>query len=522
MPLIVLINPKLGKNRSSHPKDYAAREPLSILALGSYVNRFGIEVKIIDSVLYEEEYILRKISNIFKKKPKPLLIGFSVMTAQISHALELSDFVKSLDPSIPIVWGGVHATLFPEETSLDDSIDIVVYGRGELSLLKICNQLMSEKKINGLPGTCIKGKLNGAEKPLEITEYPFLNYELLDLKRYLGPLPHYLLSEEPNRALQVISSRGCPWRCGYCINKVTGNRWTPLSSERYLDELAANVKRFKLDAYRVMDEDFFVNKRRIFEIVEGLMKRRITLTWGANIRANYFRDDYVSLDFARKLKSTGCKFLSLGAESGNQRVLNLITKDILVEQNIHSAEVCAEAGITPIYSWMVGIPTQTRKEILDTIEVIVEISHICPSAIHYPFWIFRPFPGGSLYNLCVENGLRVPETLRDWNEMGADEDSNTGFYSLDNLPWIKDTEFVEFISKYAHLIPSQKNENLKVRIYARLLYLIINNWDTYIARINLVFLKIVVNLNKFFKRIKTKVPKVYTKKLDATMTNPKN
>lgn len=521
MSSVVLVNPKLGKNRNPHPDNYAAREPLSILTLGSYLKNAGIEAKLIDAVLYEEEKVIRIISNFIKKGPKPVLIGFSVMTTQISHALELSDFVKSIDPSIPIVWGGVHPTLFAEETSLDDSVDIVVHGRGELPLLEIWKQLTNEKETdNDIPGTCIKGKFNKAEKPLNMSEYPFLDYELLDLKRYLGPLPHYLLSEKANRALQVISSRGCPWRCGYCINKVTGNQWTPLSSERYLNELAANVKRFKLDAYRVMDEDFFVSKRRTFEIVEGLLDREITLPWGANIRANYFRNDYVSVDFAKELRDTGCKFLSLGAESGNQRILNLITKDITVEQLIHSAEVCREADIIPIYSWMIGIPSQTKEEIYDTIKIMLQISRICPSAIHYPFWIFRPFPGGSLYDLCVRHGLRVPATLRDWSEMGADEDLNTGFYNVGHLPWIKDTGFVEFLGKNVHEVSNIVNRAFKRRVKAKLIYFIIFNWGTHVGRINLIFLKIAINLNRIFKPI-TKV--VYELKRNGkAYSNPGN
>ena len=305
MLFIVLINPKLGKNRKAHPLDYAAREPLSILALGSYVKSVGFEVKLIDAILYEEEYMLEAISGILNKEPKPLLIGFSVMTAQISHALELSNFIKSLDQSIPVVWGGVHPTLFPKETSLDISVDIVVHGKGEWPLLEVCNQRRRRGKIkNDIPGTCIEGKFNAHEKEIKIEEYPFLDYELLDLKRYLGPLPHFLLSEKnPNRALQVLSSRGCPWRCGYCINVSTRNRWTPFSANRFLDELAENIRKFTLDAYRIMDEDFFVDRKRVFEIVEGLLEKEINLTWGANIRANYFRDDYISIDFAKKLKS---------------------------------------------------------------------------------------------------------------------------------------------------------------------------------------------------------------------------
>ena len=494
MSLILLINPKVGKDRCPCPEDRAAREPLAILALGSYVKTAEIEVRLLDAVLYEEEYIRRIISDLIREGPRPILIGYSVMTAQISHALELSDFVKSLDRTIPIIWGGVHPTLFPKETSLDDSVDIVVHGRGELPLFEICKQLTAKGEIsNHIPGTAIKGRFNQSEKLFKMTGYPYFDYELLDLKRYLGPLPHYLLSEneKPNRALQVLSARGCPWRCGFCINVATRNPWTPLSSERYLDELSANIKKFKLDAYRVMDEDFFVSKKRSFEIVEGLIKRGITLTWAANVRANYFRDDYLSVDFARRLRSTGCKFFTMGAESGNQRVLDLIKKDITVEQITHSAEVCSKADIIPIYSWMIGIPTQTKEEIFDTIEVMLEISRICPSAVHYPFWIFRPFPGGSLYNLCIENSLRAPKALRGWPEMGADDNTNTGFYNPVNFPWIKDVKFIEYFGENAHRIPKilSKSLNLRTRVKARLIYLIIKNWDNILARAALLSFK---------------------------------
>jgi len=490
MVQVLLINPKIGRNRKAHPDDYAAREPLSILVLGSYLKDAGVDVKLIDAVLYDEDYIFAEFSRYLTNQEKPLLIGCSVMTTQISHALKISDFIKQLNADIPVVWGGVHSALFPVETSLDRSVDIVIYGRGEVPLLEVCMRLMSGKNIEtDIPGTCIEGDLNESVEFIEMSKYPYLDYELLDLKRYLGPLPHYLLSAKPNKALQIISSRGCPWRCGYCINKVTSNKWTAFESERYLDELYENIKKFKLDAYRVMDEDFFVDKKRAFKIVAGLKKRGMNLTWGANIRANYFREDYVSVDFARELRATGCKYLSLGAESGNQRVLDLITKDIKVDQILNSARVCDKADIIPIYSWMVGIPTQTKEETLDTVDIMLEISRICPTAIHYPFWIFRPFPGGSLYNMCVEEGLNVPTTLRKWNDFDMQDNDNTGFYGLNDLPWVSDKEFVEFLSKFGNIIPNIMNEAVIQRIKAKVIYYAALNWDSSSAKVALGLIK---------------------------------
>ena len=231
--------------------------------------------------------------------------------------------------------------------------------------------------------------------------------------------------------------------------------------------------------------------------------REIILTWGANIRANYFNDDYVTMQLAKELKATGCKFLSFGAESGNQRVLDLIKKDITVEQIIHSAEVCFEADIMPIYSWMVGIPTQTKEDILDTIDVMKEISRICPSAIHYPLWIFRPFPGGSLFELCIEKGLNIPKTLRDWPEVGADSNENTGFFAIKNMPWIDSPEFVEFVSKHGHEIPGSLNENYNAKLNSVLVKMIIWNWGNFKAYLGMSILEFAKRTNHFIRKMKS-------------------
>jgi len=87
---------------------------------------------------------------------------------------------------------------------------------------------------------------------------------------------------------------------------------------------------------------------------------------------------------------------------------------------------------------------------VDTIHVMLDISRRCPMAIHYPFWIYRPFPGNSLYELCIKKGLRVPKSVREWGTIKLD--SNTGFYSAADLPWIKD---IKFIQKLLSIFPNQ-------------------------------------------------------------------
>jgi hypothetical protein len=228
-----------------------------------------------------------------------------------------------------------------------------------------------------------------------------------------------------------------------------------------------------------MDEDFFVSKKRVTAIIEGMRARNLRLIWGTNVRANYFNDRYITTDYARLLADAGLKFLTFGAESGSDRVLKLLHKDITTEDIIRSARVCAEAGIIPLYSWMIGIPGQTKAEMRTNLDLMDRINTVCPSALHTTNWIFRPFPVGDLYETCRQLGLHEPSTVEEWAHLGVDQEQNTGFYAASALPWIEDVAFVEFISEFTPSIISSTGRPQSVRglvlsVIVRLLY---KTWD---------------------------------------------
>jgi radical SAM superfamily enzyme YgiQ (UPF0313 family) len=478
MAKVVLINPRVNASRLEQQSSDAAREPLGLLAVGSYLNHYGYQVEILDANLYSETRILMDVERLIASRP--VFIGLSVMTAQLPHALEISNLVKNIDPTITIVWGGIHPTLFPAQTSFDPHIDFVVYGAGESTSLELARKLEDgETDFENVKGIARKGVVTPPREREELDAMPFFDYGLLDLTRYLGPAPHYLLSEKPIRALNVLSSRGCPWRCGFCINYATKNRWRALTVERFLDELEYQVKTYGLEAVRIMDEDFFVSKKRVTAIIEGVQTRNLHLIWGTNVRANYFNDRYITADYARLLADSGVKFLTLGAESGSDRILQMLHKDITTEQILRSARVCNEAGIIPVYSWMIGIPGQTKAEMRTNLDVMNRINAVCPSALHTTNWIFRPFPGGDLYEKCKQLGLHEPSTVEEWSQLGVDEERNTGFYPVSELPWIEDGGFVEFLSVFSGWIISSMSKQQRFRgfllsIMVRLLY---KAWD---------------------------------------------
>lgn len=474
MAKAVLISPKVGANRLGYQSSVAAREPLGALAIGSYLKHHGCEVAILDANLYPDERFLSDLKCAVASQPT--FVGLSVMTAQLPHALEISRLVKDTNPDVKVVWGGIHPTLFPQQTSLESSVDFVVYGPGESASLELVRRLdTGGNGFGNVKGIAHKGMVSPPGEREDLASLPYFDYSLLDLKWYLGPAPHYLLSEQPVRALNVLSSRGCPWRCGFCINFATKNRWRTLTADRFLEELEYQVKTHHLDAVRIMDEDFFVSQKRVTAIVEGMLARRLKLIWGTNVRANYFSDRYITVDYAKSLAKAGVKFLTFGAESGSDRVLKLLHKDITTNDLIRSAATCAQANIIPLYSWMIGIPGQTKEEMRTNIDLMNKISAVCPSALHTTNWIFRPFPGGDLYDTCREMGLREPCSVEEWASLGVDQEENTGFFSAADLPWIEDVGFVEFVSTFTPMIRSQTDRPQSLRGFlaswvVRLLY----------------------------------------------------
>ncbi len=418
---------------------------MSVLTVGTFLNEKGYSVKILDIVPYHEVGDKSYLKILERELDDAIFIGISAMTAQVSNALEISQFIKNRCPDLPIIWGGVHPSLFPAQTSKDPLVDFVVYGEGEETTLELIRELEKKSpKFHDIKGLAYDGSVNPPREFMDINKLPFLNHDLLDLRFYLErPVPIIFSDNEKIRKLVMLSSRGCPYRCTFCINKVTGSGWRAQNADRFLDEFEFIVDKYKLDMIRPLDENFFVNKKRAEEIIRKMKERKIDVKWGTNIRANYFRENYVTVDFAKELKSVGFEFATMGAESGSNAVLKTLKKDITTEDLLNSAKVCAKSGIIPVYSWMIALPGKTIEEMKTNIVIMRQINKICHAARHYDNFIFRPYPGGELYEQCKKLGLYEPVSLREW----ANVNKNTGYNSLDDLPWVDNPEFIRFLSE---------------------------------------------------------------------------
>lgn len=462
---VLLINPDPNPYLAVSQVDFGA--PMAILAIGSYLKNKGINVNIIDARLYKGSDIFFKIDESIAGVN---VVGLSVMTVQIKEAIRISNYIKKKYKGIKIVWGGVHPTLFLQQTLKSDAVDFIVIGEGEATFYEFLKSIEGEdgktdfSKIKGL-GYKIDTEIiiNERRELMPIDEIPLQHFELLDTERYVHT---YYPFTGLRRELLVQTSRGCPNRCSFCINYVEKNYniWRGKSPHLVLGEIKELKERFRLNAISFRDENFFVDKKHSEDIINGLSG--LGIRWFANIRADYFHEGHISGEFLKKARESGAAYLGVGAESGVERILKMLCKDITVRQIIYTAEQMNKYDIVASYSFIIGVPGENRKDMLTTVDLMKKLKKTCPRSIFSGPQILRPYPGGSLYDLCVKNGYHSPASLEEW---ASEETGKFGELSLKNYPWIDNPSFVIALSTYVPAALNydfMKELDLKRKIYA--------------------------------------------------------
>jgi hypothetical protein len=206
----------------------------------------------------------------------------------------------------------------------------------------------------------------------------------------------------------VFTSRGCPWRCGFCYNQFVNRRtFRPQSAQRVIRDIQDYRERYGITAVIFEDDCFFTDKDRAMEII-----RHIGVPWTCSIRANYlvkWGDDFV-----RELSHHNCAELRIGAESGSQRVLDMMRKDITVDQIRTAAGLCLKHGVKASLGFMVGIPGESWSDVLQTLELMDELGKMGDGIAAIGPCIYTPYPGTPLFELAIERGFKPPASLEQW------------------------------------------------------------------------------------------------------------
>ena len=376
--------------------------PLSAILPAAAVEATGTPATVIDQRVEPDwrERVAREA------RANPLFFGISAMTGpQIGWGLRAAEIVRKVAPEVCIVWGGTHPTVLPAGTLADDRVDAVVKGRG----VKVAADLavaLSNGGVEGVIGKVIEQP--AAERPPGCTlRQPAIDYERYNWQRYVTPV----VGE--TEGLAHVTSRGCPHRCRYCYNRsVNRSHWRGEPAE----DVLADIERFRALGMRgvlFFDDNFFASLPRVRKIAEGIVARGLEIEIKADCRADYILkyDD----EFLRLLRRAGFRVLYIGAESGSDRILDMVHKDVTVGQLLAANRRLAGAGIVPHYSFMAGLPDETEQDMRATVRLMLRIKKETPAALLSPIKGYTPYPGTELFDKTVAMGFEPPKTLEGWS-----------------------------------------------------------------------------------------------------------
>lgn len=370
------------------------------------------------------------------QQEQPDVLGFTAKSPSYPSCLKLAEEFKKINPQGITVLGGPHATMATEDVLRDGRFDFVVRGEGEQTMLDLCVWLEDHgrdvSKIAGI-SCLLNGEIHHApvrELHLNIDEFPF---PAKDLVLFPDRYP-------PGAYGHIISSRGCPFLCGYCAqDKIWTRKVRFQTTKRTIAEIRELQNLFGISSFYFWDDSFTVNRERVIDLCNALIGQKFTITWNCTTRADLIDAELMDIMF-----KAGCRNIDIGIESGSERILKLINKGITVEKCHSAIEMIKKAGIQCNAFFMMGFPDETDEDIQMTLDLIrsVEVNSIA-------FSIYTPYPGSALYNRVKELDL-LPKKI-NWAELSHHSAEN---YFVRDIPKKRFQEYireaVSLVDKHNH------------------------------------------------------------------------
>jgi radical SAM superfamily enzyme YgiQ (UPF0313 family) len=402
----------------SYYSDEAA-PPLALIHLAAPLVERGYDVRIVDSAVSAD-----CVSEVVSACEGALCLGISMVTGpMITQGVEVARAVRERWPALPIVAGGWHASILPEQTLRSPLIDAVVKGQGEITFLEMVERYArGERDLTGIGGSLFKqdGRVvwNGDRGYTDINALPRRPFHLVDFEAYARKCKGL-------RWILYCTSHGCPWDCSYCSNaSVYGRNWKPLTPRTTVEEMEELVGRYRLDVVDIIDDNYLVRRDRAVEIAEGLLGRGVKVQYYIQTRPDQI--DRLTDAELQTIARSGLSRIFFGAESGSDRVLRSVNKRLDLQSAYRTAERCYRVGIQPSFNLIFGLPEETPDDVRQTLAMVDELGRRNPDAAFFTN-IFSPYPGSPIFPEAVRRGVREPASLEEW----------AAFYPrIQVLPWL--------------------------------------------------------------------------------------
>ncbi|MCG6551463.1 MAG: B12-binding domain-containing radical SAM protein [Candidatus Magnetominusculus sp. LBB02] len=367
---------------------YTERIPLGIQYIGDIIkDRLRQEIRILDLSIKDSNFDLSK----YLIDYAPDVVGISIHSTYIAPvSFTIAEIVKIVLPDCIMLAGGAHASADPYHILKNRDFDIVVRGEGEEIVYNLLRLIMTREDINNVQGIIYR-------RNEELIDNGFGSLPNMDL---LPPMPSTLINIDDyqlkvpympeGKTLNLITSRGCPYRCSFCSYKsISGTQHRFKTAENLVSELERAKINYGISNFYFLDDNFLLDNNRILAIQNILRNRKLRIYWRCQARADSF---VKNSNLAELISGMGCTHISFGIESGDQQVLNIINKNLYLDSAKQAIFLAKQNGILVRLFLMVGLPFQDVHSIQKTIDFLYETQ---PDEISVS--IFVPFQGSPIY-----------------------------------------------------------------------------------------------------------------------------
>jgi magnesium-protoporphyrin IX monomethyl ester (oxidative) cyclase len=408
---------------------------------------------------------------------EPDVVGISCMfTSYFKDAHNIARLVKDYNKNILVIFGGAHASTFPEAVMKDNNVDITIIGEGEITICEVLDCYSNKKSFDGVKG--IMHRLNGKVKKEEprdfinnLDDIPFPAWELLE-----NDLETINNENKKNKFLMrkplgfILTSRGCPRECYFCsVKLIWSRRWRMRSAKNVVNEIEFLKNKYGYREFHFVDDNCSVSKQRMRQICNELMRRKLNvkLATPTGIAINTLDKEILS-----KMKRVGFYRLCFGIESGDASTQKIIKKMVILEEAKKVIAYANKLGFWTSATFIIGFPHETMKEIEASIN-FAQKSNL-DFAI---FYLLIPQPATEVYKIFKEQGLidldkYIDPNSCDWYKISITYSNGfkTSLFSNEDLQGILSMAYKKFLKYKLFSLRTYINVIRKIRSIEDLKY----------------------------------------------------
>lgn len=415
---ILVLNPPFLKRYSRPQRSPAVTKsgtlyyPIWLASCAGVLEREGYHVSLVDAPARD---LSLAQTMAMAKAFSPNMAVLDTSTPSIENDIQVASLLKEILPECFVVLVGTHVSALPEETlALSPSLDAVARGEYEYTIRQLARVLSASARqepgfaeLNEIEGLSYRHDgciLHNSDRPFieNLDDLPWVSTvykKHLNIHDYFNPNALYPM-------ITLITSRGCPFRCDFCVypQTLTGRRYRFRSIEDILNEIGFIIQQFPwVKAIFFEDDTLTANKRRCMELAEGMQRREYHISWTANSRVE------VDLETLQMMKAAGCRELCVGFESGEQLLLDNMKKGIKLHRMFQFMEDARKAGILIHGCFMMGFPGDSLESIAKTIDLAIRLKP--DTAQFYPVMVY---PGTEAYNKYLQRGWITAQNFGQW------------------------------------------------------------------------------------------------------------